>query len=216
MTSLAPIQNKSSLVSRLQVEEDHRRRYSVNGVKPNVIEEVTSTKLKFREFKGKKITNKFKKSLAPKGSCWDCGKPRQKAQDYHHYKDGNNTRTNQANINEVDENLIVVVSKINMILDIKVLVKDFKLLQRVTEDSMHQDTERKRLEVVKFLSGFTTIIPLLNGEYEDDPSEQEAFLDHLAHLCYGVSHVAEASLEDEEPGDPKESEDLEEKEDPED
>ena len=33
--------------------------------------------------------------------------------------DGNNTHTNQATINEVDENLVAVVPEINMVSDVK-------------------------------------------------------------------------------------------------
>ena len=106
------------LILRLQVEDDHRRGDSAEGVKANVIEGVTTTKTNFQKFKGKKIANKFNKPFAPKGkdfkkingSCWVCGKPGHKAQDCCHHKDENNTHTNQANINEVDENLVAVVS----------------------------------------------------------------------------------------------------------
>ena len=115
------------LILRLRVEEDHRRGDSAEGVKANVIEGVTTTKPKFQKFKGKKITNKFNKPFAPKGkdfkkikgSCWVCGKLGHKAQDCRHRKDGNNIHTNQANINEVDENLVAVVSEINMVSDVK-------------------------------------------------------------------------------------------------
>ncbi|KAF3445929.1 hypothetical protein FNV43_RR11106 [Rhamnella rubrinervis] len=64
-----------------------------------------------------------------------------------------------------------------------------------------------QLTVAKFLNGFAIVVPLLDGEYLDDPGEREAFIDHLAYLGYGVPRIAEASLEDEEL---EEEEDLEE------
>ena len=111
------------LILRLQVEEDHRKGDSVDGARANVIESEPSTKKKFHKFKGKKITklNKpkgrdFKKI---KGSCWVCGKPRHKAQECRHHKDQNVTRTNQAHMHEVDDNLVVVVTETNLVSNVK-------------------------------------------------------------------------------------------------
>ena len=111
------------LIPRLRVEEDHRKRDSVDGARANVIESEPSTKQKFHKFKGKKITklNKpngkdFKKI---KGSCWVYGKPEHKAQECRRLKDQNVTGTNQAHMHEVDDNLVVVVTKTNMVSNVK-------------------------------------------------------------------------------------------------
>lgn len=44
-----------------------------------------------------------------------CEKPRHKAQDCRHHKDHNPECTNQANINEANENLVAIVIETNMI-----------------------------------------------------------------------------------------------------
>ena len=61
------------LILRLRVEEDHRKGYSVDGARANVIESEPSTKQKFKKFKGKKIIKlnkpKGKDFKNIKGSC---------------------------------------------------------------------------------------------------------------------------------------------------
>ncbi|KAF3453891.1 hypothetical protein FNV43_RR04332 [Rhamnella rubrinervis] len=64
----------------------------------------------------------------------------------------------------------------------------------VSEESLHQKLDRKKLDVAKFLSGFTT----------NDPGEQEALNDHLDYLGIEIPCMTKASLEEE---DPKEEED---------
>ena len=106
------------LIIRLLVEEDHRKGDNVDGARANVIESEPSTKQKFQ-----KIT----KLNRPKGKdfkklkeiCWVCGKPGHKAQECRHRKDQNVTRTNQAHKHEVDDNLVVVVTEISMVSNVK-------------------------------------------------------------------------------------------------
>ncbi|KAF3443119.1 hypothetical protein FNV43_RR17040 [Rhamnella rubrinervis] len=69
---------------------------------------------------------------------------------------------------------------------------------------MHQDLERKNLEVLRFLSGFSTTVPLVHAG--------EALTEHLAYLGFEGPCVAEVSSDDK---DPEKSENLEEEEDPE-
>ena len=111
------------LILRLRVEEDHRKGDSVDGARANVIESEPSTKQKFQKFKGKKITKlnkpKGKDFKKIKGSCWVCGKPGHKAQECRHRKDQNVTRTNQAHMHEVDDNLVVVVTETNLVSNVK-------------------------------------------------------------------------------------------------
>ena len=114
------------LILRLRVEEDHRKGDRVEGARANVVEGVPAPKPKLQKFKTKKTT-KFNKPFAPKGkdfkkikgSCWVCGKPGHKAQDCRYRKDQNVGRTNQANINEVDDNLVAIVTEINMVSNVR-------------------------------------------------------------------------------------------------
>ena len=114
------------LILRLRVEEDHRKGDRVEGARANVVEGVPAPKPKLQKFKAKKTT-KFNKPFAPKGkdfkkikgSCWVCGKPGHKAQDCRYRKDQNVARTNQANINEVDDNLVAIVTEINMVSNVR-------------------------------------------------------------------------------------------------
>ena len=111
------------LILRLRVEEDHRKGDSVDGARANVIESEPSTKQKFQNFKGKRITKlnkpKGKDFRKIKGSCWVCGKPGHKAQECRHRKYQNVTRTNQAHMHEVDDNFVAVVTETNLVSNVK-------------------------------------------------------------------------------------------------
>ncbi|KAF3442841.1 hypothetical protein FNV43_RR16759 [Rhamnella rubrinervis] len=106
-----------------------------------------------------------------------------------------------------------------------------------SEDACEQELERKKLEVAKFFSGFTTAVPLSDkrawfvdsmeldqfqrdhsyqiyrwdmDQHQDDPDKQEGLNAHLEHIGVEIPRVPEACAVGE---DPEEEEDLEEKED---
>ena len=90
---------------------------------------------KFQKSKAKKNGKKAINLHAPKGkdfkkikgNCWVCGKSRHRAQDCRHRKDqnaprnvANSTPNNQAaNVTTMDVDLVAVISKINMISNVK-------------------------------------------------------------------------------------------------
>ncbi|KAF3433456.1 hypothetical protein FNV43_RR24558 [Rhamnella rubrinervis] len=85
---------------------------------------------------------------------------------------------------------------------------------RGSEDALQQELERKKLEVAKFFSGFTIVVPLLDKQvWYHDPGEQAALNDHLNHIGVEIPCVVETCLEEEE--DPEEKEDLKKEDDPE-
>ncbi|CAL2253197.1 unnamed protein product [Prunus armeniaca] len=115
------------LILRLRVEEDHRKgdkgEVPVMEAKANVVE---TSKPKFQNNKGKKVAKNYGKTHAPKGkdfkkikgACWVCGKPGHKAQDCRHRRDQNPTNP-QANVTEVNEHFVAVVSETNLVSDTK-------------------------------------------------------------------------------------------------
>ncbi|CAL2246291.1 unnamed protein product [Prunus armeniaca] len=111
------------MILRLRVEEDHRKgdkgEVPVMEAKANVVE---TSKPKFQNNKGKKVAKNYGKTHAPKGkdfkkikgACWVCGKPGHKAQDCRHRRDQNPTNP-QANVTEVNEHFVAVVSETNLV-----------------------------------------------------------------------------------------------------
>ena len=118
------------LILRLRVEEDHRKgdktEVSALTAKANVVEGEAS-KTKFQKHKGKKFTNnihapKGKPFKKVKGNCWVCGKPGHRAHECRHRKDqpaGNSNHKNQANVTATNEDLVAVISEVNMIDNVK-------------------------------------------------------------------------------------------------
>ncbi|CAL8121383.1 unnamed protein product [Prunus armeniaca] len=115
------------LILRLRVEEDHKKgdkgEVSVMEAKANVVE---TSKPKFQKNKGKKVAKNNANTHAPKGkdfkkikgTCWVCGKTGHKAQDCCHRRDQNPTNP-QANMIEVNDNFVAIVSETNMVSDTK-------------------------------------------------------------------------------------------------
>ncbi|CAN6687605.1 unnamed protein product [Malus baccata var. baccata] len=121
--------NMKDLIMRLRVEEDQRKAnrscgFTAIEANANYVEGGNS-KAKSMKNKALKTKQFVQSALTPKGKnpkkikcvCYVCGKSGHKAQDCYHRKGGNhaNRNNNHANMAIIDEELVDVVSEVNMV-----------------------------------------------------------------------------------------------------
>ncbi|KAF3445860.1 hypothetical protein FNV43_RR11037 [Rhamnella rubrinervis] len=86
---------------------------------------------------------------------------------------------------------------------------------RESEEAQHQELDRKKIKVARYLSRDTIAVPQSDDRVQynrDDPSEQEALNAHLYHIGVKIPSALETVPVEE---NPEEKEDPEEEEDPE-
>ncbi|KAB2614628.1 hypothetical protein D8674_021216 [Pyrus ussuriensis x Pyrus communis] len=130
--------NMEDLIMRLGVEENHRKANRSGGFAAieaiaNYVEKETLRPSR-RRIRLPKPSKNLKKS---KGACYVCGKSGHKAQDCYHHKDGNHANgnnNNHANMAITDEELVVVVSEVNMVSNMSEWLMDIVATKHIYAD----------------------------------------------------------------------------------